>query len=109
MGLVDGCNTSPTMKMILKVMTMTLMRTAIKVPEGGFRDKPGKPRDFYHTCYCLSGLSVAQHAWSKDKDTPPLNSDILGSYANHLEHVHLLHNVVMDRYNKAIEFFHRAV
>ncbi|CAN6839765.1 unnamed protein product [Brassica oleracea] len=59
--------------------------------------------------YILSGLSVAQHAWSKDKDTPPLNSDILGSYANHLEHVHLLHNVVMDRYNKAIEFFHRAV
>ncbi|RID66066.1 hypothetical protein BRARA_D01232 [Brassica rapa] len=79
------------------------------VPEGGFRDKPGRPRDFYHTCYCLSGLSVAQHAWSKDKDTPPLNSDILGSYANHLEQVHLLHNVVMDRYNKAIEFFHRAV
>ncbi|CAN7059690.1 unnamed protein product [Brassica rapa subsp. trilocularis] len=79
------------------------------VPEGGFRDKPGKPRDFYHTCYCLSGLSVAQHAWSKDKDTPPLNSDILGSYANHLEQVQLLHNVVMDRYNKAIAFFHRAV
>ncbi|KAJ0260566.1 PFTB repeat-containing protein [Hirschfeldia incana] len=77
------------------------------VPEGGFRDKPGKPRDFYHTCYCLSGLSVAQHARSKDKDTP-LNCDILGGYANHLEPVHLLHNVVMDRYNKAIKFFHRV-
>ncbi|CAH8385106.1 unnamed protein product [Eruca vesicaria subsp. sativa] len=78
------------------------------VPEGGFRDKPVKPRDFYHTCYCLSSLSVAQHAWSKDNDTPTLNSDILGGYVNHLEPVHLLHNVVMDRYNKAIEFFHRA-
>mmetsp|Transcript_18947 Transcript_18947/g.52877 ORF Transcript_18947/g.52877 Transcript_18947/m.52877 type:complete len:665 (-) Transcript_18947:390-2384(-) len=28
---------------------------------GGLRDKPSKPRDFYHTCYNLSGLSIAQH------------------------------------------------
>ncbi|KAL0229172.1 hypothetical protein GEMRC1_013792 [Eukaryota sp. GEM-RC1] len=26
---------------------------------GGLRDKPGKHVDFYHTCYSLSGLSVA--------------------------------------------------
>ena len=25
---------------------------------GGFRDKPGKKEDLYHTCYCLSGLSL---------------------------------------------------
>ncbi|KAI0223397.1 Protein farnesyltransferase subunit beta [Lamellibrachia satsuma] len=30
-------------------------------PTGGLIDKPGKPRDYYHSCYCLSGLSVAQH------------------------------------------------
>ena len=29
-------------------------------PRGGFRDKPGKPVDHYHTCYCLSGLSLCQ-------------------------------------------------
>jgi len=29
-------------------------------PRGGLIDKPGKSRDFYHTCYTLSGLSVAQ-------------------------------------------------
>lgn len=29
---------------------------------GGLRDKPSKSRDFYHSCYNLSGLSVAQHA-----------------------------------------------
>ncbi|XP_010435917.1 PREDICTED: protein farnesyltransferase subunit beta-like [Camelina sativa] len=79
-----------------------------KIPDGGFRDKPGKPRDFYHTCYCLSGLSVAQHAWLKDEDTPPLTRDVLGSYSNLLEPVHLLHNVVMDRYNEAIEYFFKA-
>ena len=28
---------------------------------GGLRDKPSKPRDFYHSCYNLSGLSVTQH------------------------------------------------
>ena len=25
------------------------------------QDKPGTGRDFYHTCYSLSGLSVLQH------------------------------------------------
>ena len=28
--------------------------------DGGMRDKPGKARDQYHTCYALSGLSVSQ-------------------------------------------------
>jgi len=28
---------------------------------GGLRDKPGKGRDYYHTCYCLSGLASSQH------------------------------------------------
>eukprot|EP01116_Phalansterium_solitarium_P003521 TRINITY_DN14335_c0_g1_i1.p1 TRINITY_DN14335_c0_g1~~TRINITY_DN14335_c0_g1_i1.p1 ORF type:complete len:395 (-),score=85.55 TRINITY_DN14335_c0_g1_i1:355-1539(-) len=29
--------------------------------EGGLLDKPGKSRDFDHTCYALSGLSRCQH------------------------------------------------
>lgn len=28
--------------------------------DGGLRDKPGERPDLYHTCYCLSGLAVAQ-------------------------------------------------
>ena len=32
---------------------------------GGLVDKPGKNRDYYHTCYCLSGLSVAQNNISR--------------------------------------------
>lgn len=35
---------------------------------GGLRDKPSKPKDFYHSCYNLSGLSVAQNA---SKPWPP--------------------------------------
>ncbi len=42
-------------------------------PAGGLRDKPSKGRDFYHTCYCLSGLSSAQHGGSGGgDDTEPL-------------------------------------
>lgn len=29
-------------------------------PRGGLRDKPGKPPDYYHSCYCLSGLASSQ-------------------------------------------------
>ncbi|KDN48853.1 terpenoid cyclases/Protein prenyltransferase [Tilletiaria anomala UBC 951] len=32
-----------------------------QVETGGLRDKPGKRPDAYHTCYNLSGLSLAQH------------------------------------------------
>ena len=41
--------------------------------EGGLRDKPGKPRDFYHTCYCLSGLASAQHHGGCGVVGPPAN------------------------------------
>ncbi|PIL34579.1 hypothetical protein GSI_03358 [Ganoderma sinense ZZ0214-1] len=30
-------------------------------PAGGLRDKPPKPADAYHTLYCATGLSAAQH------------------------------------------------
>ncbi|XP_027154606.1 protein farnesyltransferase subunit beta [Coffea eugenioides] len=71
----------------------------------GFRDKPGKPRDHYHTCYCLSGLSVCQYCSSADADSPPLARDILGPYSNLLEQLHPLYNLVLDRYYEAHDFF----
>ncbi len=37
-------------------------RRCCQSSKGGLRDKPGKPVDYYHTCYCLSGLAAAQHA-----------------------------------------------
>lgn len=36
---------------------------------GGFRDKPGKLVDFYHTNYVLSGLSIAQHEYFLKEET----------------------------------------
>ncbi|KAI3704784.1 hypothetical protein L1987_75013 [Smallanthus sonchifolius] len=76
--------------------------------EGGFRDKPGKSRDHYHTCYCLSGLAVAQYSWSKDADSAPLPGSLLGPYSNLLEPVNPLHNIVLEQYNEAREFFSSA-
>ncbi|XP_027358658.1 protein farnesyltransferase subunit beta isoform X2 [Abrus precatorius] len=73
--------------------------------EGGLRDKPGKRRDHYHTCYCLSGLSLCQYSWSKHPDSPPLPKEVLGPYSNLLEPIHPLFNVVLDRYREAHEFF----
>ncbi|URE37399.1 protein farnesyltransferase subunit [Musa troglodytarum] len=82
-----------------------LLILIMKVLEGGFRDKPGKQRDFYHSCYCLSGLSVSQYSWSKDDGEPPLTSAVLGPYTNLLEPVHPLYNVVLHKYYKSHEFF----
>ncbi|XP_023728727.1 protein farnesyltransferase subunit beta isoform X2 [Lactuca sativa] len=73
--------------------------------EGGFRDKPGKSRDHYHTCYCLSGLSAAQFRWPKDADSEPLPGFVLGPYSNLLEPINPLYNIVFDRYDEAREFF----
>ncbi|KAI3831721.1 hypothetical protein MKX03_016519 [Papaver bracteatum] len=54
-------------------------------PHGGLKDKPGKYRDYYQTCYCLSGLSVCQHSWSKTAKSQPLPPAISGPYTNLLE------------------------
>ncbi|CAG8725525.1 11986_t:CDS:2, partial [Racocetra fulgida] len=34
---------------------------ACQYPKGGLIDKPKRSPDYYHTCYCLSGLSTSQH------------------------------------------------
>ncbi|KAF8390402.1 hypothetical protein HHK36_024928 [Tetracentron sinense] len=76
-----------------------------QVQDGGFKDKPGKYRDYYHTCYCLSGLAVCQYCCSKDANSPPSPRAVFGPYSNLLEPIHPLFNVVLDRYHEAHEFF----
>ena len=39
-----------------------------------------RPRDYYHTCYCLSGLSVAQNFIGDEVG----NLKVLGPKKNHL-------------------------
>ena len=45
---------------------------------GGLRDKPGKGADLYHTCYCLSGLSVAQWLYEDGRAGSAGGSDSSG-------------------------------
>lgn len=80
----------------------------MQVLEGGFKDKPGKSRDYYHSCYCLSGLSVCQYSWVKDIGCLPLPNAVLGPFSNLLESTHPLHNIVLNKYFKAYEFFSRS-
>jgi protein farnesyltransferase subunit beta len=82
--------------------------TVSQVLEGGLRDKPGKSRDHYHSCYCLSGISVSQYSAMTDSDSCPLPQHVLGPYSNLLEPVHPLYNVVLDKYHTAYEFFWRV-
>eukprot|EP01147_Barroeca_monosierra_P003192 gene3192-5921_t len=59
----------------------------------GFRDKPGKSHDHYHTCYCLSGLSSI-------KPFAPQNP-ILGL----IQPTHPIHNVPLSCVDRMQEFF----
>ncbi|XP_063295865.1 protein farnesyltransferase subunit beta [Pelobates fuscus] len=72
-----------------------------QAPTGGLLDKPGKSRDFYHTCYCLSGLSIAQHYGGGDI----LHEIITGIKENRLNHTHPVYNVSPDKVAGAIMHF----
>ena len=63
--------------------------------ELGLRDKPGKTADYYHTCYCLSGLSASQ-SYAKLA---------LGSASNVLAETDPRLNVTLDKLRFAADFF----
>lgn len=68
---------------------------------GGLIDKPGKSRDFYHTCYCLSGLSVAQHFILKHH----MKVEAVGGEENLLKPIHPLYNICIDSALAALKHF----
>jgi protein farnesyltransferase subunit beta len=67
--------------------------------KGGLRDKPGKGRDYYHTCYALSGLSIAQHSGASDS---VCNA---GSDENVLRRTDPIYNVRVDKLASARAYF----
>ncbi|GMT11014.1 hypothetical protein PFISCL1PPCAC_2311, partial [Pristionchus fissidentatus] len=67
-------------------------------PMGGLRDKPGVRRDLYHTCYVLSGLSVAQ-SFIDDK------SLVLGGEESLVEDTHPIYNVIIPCEEAAREYY----
>ncbi|CAM9772304.1 unnamed protein product [Chrysoparadoxa australica] len=65
---------------------------------GGLRDKPLKSRDYYHTCYNLSGLSIAQHCLSP---TPT----VLGDPANELVPTNPVYNITESKTKAALQHY----
>lgn len=63
--------------------------------EMGLRDKPGKNPDYYHSCYCLSGLSSSQHNGAR----------VLGGRANLLKAADPRLNIVYDKIDTARAHF----
>ena len=82
--------------------------------DGGLRDKPEKYStflsrrpDYYHTCYCLSGLSLCQnHYVYVDKVITACPSlDKVGPDDALLSITHPVYNIRMDRVDKMIRHF----
>ncbi|GIY68381.1 protein farnesyltransferase subunit beta [Caerostris darwini] len=74
-----------------------------QAPHGGLIDKPGKPKDYYHTCYALSGLSVAQHFHNGTKGYDTL---VVGHEENELVPTHPIYNICVPSAIQAIKHFH---
>ncbi|XP_067940029.1 protein farnesyltransferase subunit beta-like [Watersipora subatra] len=70
---------------------------------GGFIDKPGKSRDYYHTCYALSGLSISQN-FTGSSSTKPF---LVGPSDNQLVPVHPIYNLCIHSAVKASEYFQK--
>ncbi|GAN10123.1 protein farnesyltransferase subunit beta-like [Mucor ambiguus] len=85
---------------------------------GGLIDKPGKGADYYHTCYCLSGLSVAQHCLEfhhNDQIKGGLRSllwtsrneyVIVGDVNNLLAAAHPVHNITLRAARSMMHYFY---
>lgn len=77
-------------------------------PKGGLIDKPGKGRDYYHTCYALSGLSVAQYMlFSNDDDDQDGQQNVVGHSNNKLKSTHPLYNICIDSAISASAYYDR--
>lgn len=88
-GLQSSCEAHNSLALQLWILA------ACQGPHGGLRDKPGKPPDYYHTCYCLSGLAIAQHS----------SGLVLGQHGNVLKQTDPLCNVLCNKLAAARAFF----
>ena len=77
-------------------------------PTGGLRDKPSKSRDFYHTCYNLCGLSIAQQhhatATTTNDDDYVNDDETFGDQKQTLlNYTHPVYNIRIDRVAKILK------
>ncbi|CAH1975928.1 unnamed protein product [Acanthoscelides obtectus] len=96
-SLLDKAGNSPNDHLFDERALQEYLLICCQNPTGGLIDKPGKHKDVFHTCYTLSGLSVAQRFLNKKR--------VLGSYRNELIETHPLYNVRPDLARKALLHF----
>eukprot|EP00331_Platyophrya_macrostoma_P014081 CAMPEP_0176433458 /NCGR_PEP_ID=MMETSP0127-20121128/16033_1 /TAXON_ID=938130 /ORGANISM="Platyophrya macrostoma, Strain WH" /LENGTH=211 /DNA_ID=CAMNT_0017815887 /DNA_START=344 /DNA_END=980 /DNA_ORIENTATION=- len=83
-----------------QLMVQMYVLLCAQTDEGGLRDKPGKPADYYHTCYALSGLSICQDLMGKEEKLYFNNKE-----SGKLKEVHPVYNVEVSKLKKAKEYF----
>jgi protein farnesyltransferase subunit beta len=91
--LADELDAGSTVMAQLRLQQYILLCCQCK--EGGLVDKPRKNRDHYHTCYALSGLSVAQDG----------GNVVFGAPANKLRDTDPVYNVQRDKLQRAMAHF----
>lgn len=94
-------------------MLQEFILVACQDRHGGMRDKPDKKSDLYHTCYVLSGLSLAQ---GTDTDvvggvrSKVVRSFCFISFNTYLQNtVSALFNVLSDLPKTAHAFFEKKL
>lgn len=66
---------------------------------GGLCDKPPKGSDYYHTCYTLNGLSIAQH------NRAGMDPTVVGKSSNLLLPIDPLHGIRTTKSAQALAYF----
>jgi len=88
----------------LQEYTLLVAQSGKKIGDfiGGFTDRPPNGRDFYHTCYALSGMSVMQHIYGSDGSMTQI---VLGHEDNEIAMTNPLHNVRPAAVLEIYEYF----
>ncbi|CAB9502265.1 farnesyltransferase subunit beta [Seminavis robusta] len=76
---------------------------------GGLRDKPSKKRDFYHSCYNLSGLAMTQHSGDDGNKAVDTNNQQQTNFGHPVKSLvatsHPCYNIRLERVSKVLEYF----
>ena len=107
--ILPATSTAGTLPFNQMALQRYILHCAQQTEGGGLRDKPGKSRDFYHTCYSLSGLAIAQH-FTLDgvggggglTDALP---NVFGDPSNLVRPTSAVYNIGFDKLHFALNYF----
>jgi prenyltransferase beta subunit len=94
---VDDTSSGPNSLLFDQAMLERYILLCAQDVHGGLRDKPSTARDFYHSCYNLSGLSVAQHCDTTELYGHPSLSSV--------RRTHPCYNISIDHADYVLKHF----